>query len=364
MNVTFNKDLQRLNTFGMKVRAAKYIEYDDPCELPAIFGTGDNPQPILNVGEGSNLLFTADFPGTILHSKIEGIDILEDRSEGDRVLVRVGAGVKFDDFCDWAARKGLWGVENLSAIPGTVGASAVQNVGAYGVEAGDAIVEVECYDVQADAFVTIPAADCAFAYRDSMFKHNRGRYVVCYVVFSLTGEFCPQLEYGNLRTEVERNVENSVPTSDPYSPLFGSNSAMPLNPMLVRQTVQAIREQKLPDPAHIGSAGSFFKNPIVSTAKYQAVLDIVRAERGDGAEVPHYDLPDGMVKIPAAFLIEYCGFKGYAFGGAAVWKSQPLVLVNFSGGATPDEVLRLEKLIVDTIFNKFEVQLSPEVDHI
>ena len=360
-----DKDLSRLNTFGMKVRAERYIEYDDPSDLEKI-PWGSLPKPFLHIGEGSNLLFTGNFPGTVVRSKVDGIEVLEKFSAGDEVFVRVGAGVSFDDFCHWAARKGLWGVENLSAIPGTVGASPVQNIGAYGVEAADVIQSVECYDFLDRKFIVISAQDCEFAYRDSFFKHNRGRYIVCRVLFRLTAQFSPQLEYGALRAEVERNVENSSVLADPYNPLFGKDASwtMPLDVMLVRSTVIAIREAKLPDPARIGSAGSFFKNPVVSAQDYAKVLEKVRAERGAGAEVPHYDLPDSTVKIPAAFLIDFCGFKGYALGGAAVWSRQPLVIVNATGKATPQDVLRLEKLIVDTVKEKFNVELSPEVDHI
>ena len=359
-----NKDISRLNTFGMKVRAAMFIEYDCPEDMLRI-DWESLPQPILPVGECSNLLFTGDFRGTLLRSRVDGIHVDEGRSGGNEVFVRVGSGVGMDEFCQWAALKGLWGPENLSGIPGTVGASAVQNVGAYGVEACDVIDLVECFDIQDRTFVSFTNEECAFGYRDSFFKQNRGRYVILEVVYRLSGDFLPRLDYGNLRSEVDRNVELSMPASDPYRPLFGTGlgSQMPLSSMLVRDTVKAIRETKLPNPDKVGSAGSFFKNPVVEKAVFDRV-EAVASGLGSGAVVPHFDLPDGKVKIPAAWLIDVCGFKGCRRGGAAVWEKQPLVIVNATGRAVPEEILSLEKEIVTRVFETFGVKLSPEVDHI
>lgn len=365
-----NKDISRLNTFRMKVKAALYLEYDYQEDLLKIDWSA-LPQPVIQIGSGSNLLFTGDFSGTLMHSKVDGIHVVEERSCGNEVFVRAGAGIEMDELCHWAALKGLWGPENLSGIPGCVGASAVQNVGAYGVEAGDVIDSVECFDIQAGKFVQLSASDCAFAYRDSMFKHNRGRYVITNVVFRFSGEFLPRLDYGNLRSEVERNVELSKPTSDPYNPLFAGTPGrtMPLTPMLVRNTVRIIREAKLPDPKKTGSAGSFFKNPVVSAEIYAGVeAAAVKLSTANGGpsevKVPHFDLPDAMVKVPAAWLIDRCALKGSAVGGAAVWEKQPLVIVNATGKATPEDVLALEKKIIDTVRDTFGITLSPEVDHI
>lgn len=358
-------DLSGRNTFGMKVRAARYVEYDNALDLKdmdwaALKGCS------LHIGEGSNLLFTGDYPGTVLRSRIKGKEVL-DRSAGDDIFVRVGAGEVMDDFIHWAAMKGLWGVENLSAIPGSVGASAVQNVGAYGVQAGELIDSVECFDTETGEFVTLSAAECSFAYRDSLFKHNRGRYVVVYVIYHLYQDFRPCLEYGNLREEVERNVELVHVSSNPYQPALDPMKLvpdMPLTPMLVRDTVKIIRESKLPDPSRIGSAGSFFKNPVVEASVYEHVCEVCRESRGADATVPHYDLPDGLVKIPAAWLIDFCGFKGAEQGGASVWAKQPLVIVNTEGKATPEDVITLENRIIDTIRSRFGITLEAEVDHI
>lgn len=355
---TKDKNLRNLNTFGLKIRAARYVEYDNAADLAGI-EWGSFPRPVLPVGEGSNLLFTGDFPGTVLHSRIKGIEEVEERSSGDDVFVRVGSGVKWDEFCDWAAHKGLWGPENLSAIPGTVGAAPVQNIGAYGAEAADIIDSVECYDIENAVFVTKTAEECAFGYRDSFFKHNKERYIVTYVTFHLFGDFRPRLEYAHLKEEVERNAEIYKTDTDPYKPVYETRwmPSMPISPSLVRDTVKIIRESKLPDPSKVGSAGSFFKNPVVSREKYGQVA-------AAAGEVPHYDLPDGTVKIPAAWLIESCGLKGLELGKAAVWSRQPLVIVNAHGEATPEDILNLEAHIVEKVKDTFGITLAPEVDHI
>jgi len=360
-----NYKLKDLNTFGLKARAAKYVRYDAPEDLLNI-DWSSLPAPILPLGQGSNLLFTADFPGTVLHSHIEGIDILQERCSGDDVFVHAGAAVVWDELCAWAARKGFWGPENLSAIPGTVGAAPVQNVGAYGVEAADIIDSVECFDIPSRKFVVLTPEQCAWDYRDSFFKHNRGRYVVTGVVFHFRTDFTPRLEYGNLREEVERNVELCHTSSDPYLPVLETRIGceLPVNPQLVRDTVKIIREVKLPNPRKVGSAGSFFKNPVVGADVYEKALAVVSSSRGEGAQMPHYDLPDGSVKIPAAFLIDFCGLKSASVGGAALWQNQPLVIVNTNGKASSEDILALEKIIVDKVAATFGIKLVPEVDHI
>lgn len=348
---TTDRDIRNLNTLGIGGKAALFIEYTSPSDLLSIDWDGLK-MPVRSIGEGSNILFTKDFGGTLLHSAIRGIDVDRERSSEDELFVCVGAGERMDDFCRWAAGKGYWGPENLSGIPGSVGASAVQNVGAYGVEAADIIGTVECFDIQERRFVTFSAEDCRFGYRDSVFKHSGGRYIVVAVVFRLRTDFCPRLEYGALREEVERNVELFQPSANPYEPLFSAgkpSAILPLTPGLVRETVLVIREGKLPDVRKTGSAGSFFKNPVVG----EVVPD-----------APHYDLPDGKVKIPAAWLIDNCGLKGYRIGSAAVWEKQPLVIVNADGKATAEDILSLEKHIVDTVRDRFDITLEPEVEHI
>ena len=340
IKTSYYQDLTKMNTFGMKVKARCFIEYDSVADLVDI-EFEELARPVLHIGGGSNLLFTDDFKGTVLHSKVNFIEIL------DNGLVSVGAGVVFDDFCAWAAKEGLWGVENLSYIPGEVGASAVQNIGAYGVEVKDVIRTVYCYDTVEEEFVSFDVSECGYGYRDSIFKDPeiKGRYVVTHVVFALSREPMPRLEYGHLREAVE------------------AAGAM-LTPELIRKVIIKIRKEKLPEPSVMGSAGSFFKNPVNSAEHFQKIESAAKAEFGAEYKVPHYDLPDGMVKVPAAWMIEQCGWKGRRSGGAAVWEKQPLVIVNYTGEAYPEEIVGLEKRIVASVKAKFGVDLHPEVDHI
>ena len=341
----YYKDLTKMNTFGMKVKARCFIEYDSVADLVDI-EFEELARPVLHIGGGSNLLFTDDFKGTVLHSKIDFIEILDEPS--NEVLVSVGAGVVFDDFCAWAAKEGLWGVENLSYIPGEVGASAVQNIGAYGVEVKDVIRRVYCYDTVEEEFVNFSVEECGYGYRDSIFKDPevKGRYIVTHVVFALSRVPQPKLEYGHLK--------------DAFAEVASSS----LTPDLIRKTIIKIRKEKLPEPSVKGSAGSFFKNPVISMADFQRIEASAKAELGADYKVPHYDLPDGTVKVPAAWMIEQCGWKGKRSGGAAVWDKQPLVIVNHTGEAYPEEIVGLEKRIIASVRTKFGVELSHEVEHV
>jgi UDP-N-acetylmuramate dehydrogenase len=324
----------------MKVKARCFIEYDSVADLVDI-EFEELARPVLHIGGGSNLLFTDDFKGTVLHSKIDFIEIL------DGGLVSVGAGVVFDDFCAWAAKEGFWGVENLSHIPGEVGASAVQNIGAYGVEVKDVIHKVYCYDTQEEEFVSFSVEECGYGYRDSIFKKPeiKGRYIVTHVVFALSREPRPVLDYGHLKEAVEALQQE-------------------ITPALIRKVIIKIRKEKLPEPSVMGSAGSFFKNPVISLEHFQRIEAAAKAEHGPDCKVPHYDLPDGLVKVPAAWMIEQCGWKGRRSGGAAVWEKQPLVIVNYTGEAYPEEIIGLERRITASVKDKFGVELHPEVDHI
>ena len=345
IKTNYYQDLTKMNTFGMKVKARCFIEYDSVADLVDI-EFEELARPVLHIGGGSNLLFTDDFKGTVLHSKINFIEILENG------LVSVGAGVVFDDFCAWAAKEGLWGVENLSYIPGEVGASAVQNIGAYGVEVKDVIRTVYCYDTVEEEFVSFDVSECGYGYRDSIFKDPeiKGRYIVTHVVFELSNTPQPKLEYGHLREAV--------------AAIVGESSSSKLTPELIRKVIIKIRKEKLPEPSVMGSAGSFFKNPVVPAEHFQKIESAAKAELGADYKVPHYDLPDGMVKIPAAWMIEQCGWKGRRSGGAAVYDKQPLVIVNYTGEAYPEEIIGLEKRIIASVKAKFDVELNPEVDHI
>ena len=388
IKTSYYQDLTKMNTFGMKVKARCFMEYDSVADLVDI-EFEELARPVLHIGGGSNLLFTDDFKGTVLHSKINFIEILDEcqciteapshsvgpspypgvgkcllhtngtssndvdstdagtKDASDSVMVSVGAGVVFDDFCDWAAKEGLWGVENLSHIPGEVGASAVQNIGAYGVEVKDVIRKVYCYDTQEEEFVHFDVEECGYGYRDSIFKDPeiKGRYIVTHVVFALSREPMPKLDYGHLKDAVDA---------------AGSD----LTPSLIRKVIIRIRKEKLPEPSAVGSAGSFFKNPVISAEHFARIEAAAKAEHGADYNVPHYDLPDDMIKVPAAWMIEQCGWKGRRSGGAAVWEKQPLVIVNYTGEAYPEEITGLEKRIIASVKAKFGVDLHPEVEHI
>ena len=333
-----------MNTFGMKVKARCFIEYDSVADLVDI-EFEELARPVLHIGGGSNLLFTDDFKGTVLHSKINFIEIISETS--DKVLVSVGAGVVFDDFCEWAAKEGLWGVENLSYIPGEVGASAVQNIGAYGVEVKDVIKTVYCYDTVDEEFVNFDVEDLEYGYRDSAFKDPevKGRYIVTHVVFALSRTPQPKLDYGHLKEAVEA-------------------TGAELTTLLIRKVIIKIRKEKLPEPSVMGSAGSFFKNPVISAEHFARIEAAAKAELGADYKVPHYDLPDGTVKVPAAWMIEQCGWKGKRSGNAAVYDKQPLVIVNYTGEAYPEEIISLERRIIASIKAKFDIILHPEVEHI
>ena len=351
INTTYYQDLTKMNTFGMKVKARCFMEYDSVADLVDI-EFEELARPVLHIGGGSNLLFTDDFKGTILHSKINFIEILEEVHRGDPhepsvVLVSVGAGVVFDDFCAWAAKEGLWGVENLSYIPGEVGASAVQNIGAYGVEVKDVIHKVYCYDTIEEEFVSFGVEECEYGYRDSIFKDPevKGRYIVTHVVFALSRTPQPRLEYGHLKAAVE-------------------SAGSELTAALIRKVIIKIRKEKLPEPSVMGSAGSFFKNPVISAEHFSRIEAAAKSELGAEYKVPHYDMSDGTVKVPAAWMIEQCGWKGRRSGGAAVYDKQPLVIVNYTGDAYPEEIIGLERRIIASVKAKFDIDLHPEVEHI
>lgn len=335
-----NYDLSDRNTFAMKVRCGVFMEYTAADDIPFLISSIRKEIERFHIGGGSNLLFTGDFPGVVLHSAIKGMDIIEE-SPG-KVTVRVGAGETMDDFIRWACDRELWGVENLSGIPGEVGASAVQNVGAYGTEACDAIVSVHAFDEVEHDFVTFSKDECEYAYRDSLFKHpdEKGRYIIHAVDYALSPIPSPNLSYPALAR------------------LFEGRNQAELTPHDIRKAVIATRDSKLPDPARVPSAGSFFKNPVISDSHF---AEICEAE--SDCQVLHYKV-DGGHKIPAAWLIDRCGWKGYSEGNVAVWHLQPLVIVNPERKASPEEVINLEKKIIASVRERFGINLTPEVEHI
>ena len=324
---------------------------EDHCVFPQSQDAMDIVHALLRRMDGANLLLR-----TPVH-RIETPDQVGGDGEnipagGDRnvmpgltghLLVRVAAGVVFDDFCAWAAAEGLWGPENLSLIPGEVGASAVQNIGAYGVEAKDIIDTVHAFDRQERRFVDIPGADCGYGYRTSRFKTDwKGRYIITAVTFRLSTVPQPKLDYGGVR--------KALGDREP-------------SPQVIRDTIIGIREQKLPDPKEIGSAGSFFCNPVIEREHFERIVAIAKAENGPEYEVPHYEVGE-KVKVPAAWMIDQCGFKGMRLGGAQVYPKQPLVIVNATGTATPEEIVALEQRVIGTIKDKYGIELHPEVEHV
>jgi len=383
-------DLSRRNTFGMKVSCRLYVEVTEPEDLLSL-DFDAFPQPLFVMGGGSNLLFTGNFPGTVLHLSNKGYTVMSaDEVSGmhdqpscvmpgltGHLLVTVGAGVVFDDFCAWAASEGLWGPENLSLIPGEVGASAVQNIGAYGVEAKDIIDTVHAFDRTTRTFVDIPGSACGYGYRTSLFKTAwKGRYIITAVTFCLSTTPQPKLDYGGVRKALEARfpvkpgmTEVSVmPDRSTSVTPDRSTSVMPdlighLNPQMIRETIIGIRREKLPDPEEIGSAGSFFCNPVIEREHFERIVALAKEENGPEYEVPHYVVGE-RVKVPAAWMIDQCGFKGIRLGGAQVYPKQPLVIVNATGDATPEEIIALEQRVIDTIRAKYDIELHPEVEHV
>lgn len=336
-----NYSLLEHNTFGIDAKCERFIEYASNEEAQMVAEVLRGANEYLIIGGGSNLLLTKDYQGIVvtpatMQNVADGIEILN-----DGVSIRCWAGLVFDDVVAFATSKGLYGMENLSLIPGEVGASAVQNIGAYGAEAKDVIESIEAVEIVTGKVVTISAADCNYAYRQSIFKHEwKNKYLITHVTYRLSSTFTPHLDYGNIRAELEKK-RIVTPTAQQ-----------------LRDTIIEIRNEKLPDPKVEGNAGSFFMNPIVDKKKYQEL-----AARYD--KMPHYVVEDtnGEVayKIPAGWMIDQCGWKGKTLGKAGVHAKQALVLVN-RGGATGADITHLMKTIQDDVKRTFGIELHPEVN--
>lgn len=324
------------NTFGMDVKASVFIEYASVEELKEVLSLYVKDNQWLHIGKGSNLLFTGDFSGIILHSAIKGYEVIhEDTNE---VVVRVGAGEVWDDFVAMTVENEWYGAENLSLIPGEVGASAVQNIGAYGVEAKDLIVGVEAIEVSTGKESIFKNEECGYAYRESVFKSLlKYQYLVTHVSYRLKKTPCYHLDYGNIRLELEKQKARLTLAN-------------------VRQAIISIREAKLPDPKLQGNAGSFFMNPVISRKHFEALLV-------DYPLMPHYEVDAESIKIPAAWMIDQCGWKGKRLGRAGVHDKQALVLVNL-GGAVGAEVIALSEAIQKSVYEKFGINILPEVNFI
>ena len=337
MRIEAHCPLQEKHTFHLPVKARYYVEYDTVDELCAFLK--DSPlsrqYPLYHIGGGSNLLFLHDYAGVILHSAIRYIETLSEDS--DSLVLRVGAGVVWDDFVAYCVGQNWGGVENLSLIPGEVGASAVQNIGAYGVEVKDVIEKVETIDIHTAQPRVFTQEECAYGYRDSIFKNRyRGEYIVTAVQYRLQKKATLRLDYGNLREAVSKCA----------SPTLAD----------VRRAVVEIRRSKLPDPDEIGNAGSFFKNPVVPVAHYEAL-------KKRFPDMPHYPVDEQRVKLPAGWLIDRAGWRGKSHGGAGVYEKQSLVLVN-RGTATVGDITGLADEIVRSIKATYDIELSPEVNYI
>jgi len=327
--------LQKHHTFGTKATAKYYFEFTEKEDLEGFISTTNewNDLPILILGEGSNLLFVNNFDGLIINPNLPGIKIAhEDRNN---IWLEVGAGVVWDDLVEYAVFNGWGGIENLSLIPGKVGAAAVQNIGAYGMEIQYRIESVTGFDLESQTEYTLDAADCQYAYRDSIFKNQlKDRFIITSVSLKLDKfpEFI--LNYGDLKAETEK---------------LGA-----VNLRNIRQAVIGIRESKLPDPKVFGNAGSFFKNPIIKTSLAELLLATY-------PNMPHYPAPEGETKLAAGWLIEQCGWKGFRREDAGVHEKQALVLINY-GNATGKEIFDLSEEIKQSVQKKFGVELEREVN--
>ena len=320
------------NTFGIDVTAARFLEYGSEDELRELIAAGQVVAPWLHIGGGSNLLFIKDYEGTVLHSRIGGLEVTSEDEE--HVWVRVGAGVVWDDFVAWCVKRHWYGAENLSLIPGEVGASAVQNIGAYGVEVKDLITSVETINMAREKRI-YGVDECGYSYRRSLFKQPEMKAVfVTYVNFCLSKREHYTLDYGTIRQELEKYPVLNLET--------------------LRRVIIDIRQSKLPDPKVLGNAGSFFMNPIVERGQFEALQKLY-------PNMPHYIIDNEHVKIPAGWMIEQCGWKGKTLGRAGVHHKQALVLVN-KGGADGKEVLALCQQIQLDVQAKFGIAIHPEVN--
>lgn len=336
MQVVSDFNLKHYNTFGIDAKCSLFIEFDSVEELPAVLGLiRERTGRLLILGGGSNLLLTSDFDGVVVHPAIKGYD---SNVVDDNVFVRAGCGMIWDELVEICVAQGWHGIENLSLIPGTVGASAVQNIGAYGVEAKDVIDFVEVVDIFTGEQLRLSCSECDYGYRHSRFKSEWcNRFIITHVTYKLSKTFTPKTDYGNIQKELQERGIPGEPT-----------------PSELREVIIAIRRAKLPDPEVEGNAGSFFMNPVVDTEKYKELLCHY-------PNMPHYTIDAGHEKIPAGWLIEQCGWKGRTLGRAGVHDKQALVLVN-KGGATGAEVLRLCDAVRKDVYERFGIEIVPEAN--
>lgn len=339
-----------INTFGIDARCTRLLEFSSVEELRNHWqeiAEARRQGNLLIIGRGSNLLPTGDYDGLVVRSRIMGRSLIAPDK------IEVGSGETVDDIIAWSIAQGLYGMENLSIIPGEVGASAVQNIGAYGVEAKDFIVSLHALDIETGGIVEITNAECEYGYRQSRFKKDwKNRFIITDVTYQLSTTFTPHLDYGNIRKVLEeKGISCDIKDGR-------------LTAQLLRDTIIDIRNAKLPDYEVEGNAGSFFMNPIVSKEKFEELL-------AKYPNMPYYPVSssapsigragEGAVKLPAGWLIDQCGWKGKTLGRAGVHDKQALVLVN-KGGATGEEVVALCRQVQKDVLERFGVEIHPEVN--
>jgi len=332
LNIRQEVQLIPYNTFGVPAIASVFVEADHAVELAAFVQSFPDSSAVLVLGGGSNVLLASEHYDVVIRPVMKGIKVISETD--DYVLVRAGAGEVWDDFVCWCVNHHYAGVENLSNIPGTVGACPVQNIGAYGVEAKDVIKTVEAIEQTTGKTVAFNNRQCGFDYRDSFFKKNRGKFIITAVRFKLSKHFEPNIKYAGLETELSR-----------HTPVTIEN---------VRQAVINIRSRKLPDSEKLGNAGSFFKNPTIDAGKMNEINQMY-------PQAPLHPVSHGTWKISAAWMIQQCGWKGVRVGNVGVHSLQPLVIVNY-GGATGKEILNFARKIIESVNNQFGIELEPEVN--
>lgn len=330
-----NTSLKPFNTFGIDVNAAEFATFKTIDELKSVLQERNQNLPLLILGGGSNILFTKQVDALVLKNELFGMEIIQETA--DFVDLKVGAGTVWHEFVLHTIRQGWGGVENLSLIPGSVGASPMQNIGAYGAEIKDVFVSLEALEIASLNLRTFDKTSCAFGYRESVFKKElKGKYIITAVTYRLSKKPEFNTGYGAIQTELD------------------AAGVKELSVKAISDAVIAIRQSKLPDPKFLGNAGSFFKNPVVGQTQFSSIFE-------KNPTMPNYPQPDGTVKLAAGWLIEQAGLKGYRAGNCGVHEKQALVLVNY-GGASGTEIYELSELIINTVREKFGVVLEREVN--
>lgn len=335
MTILSDYSLKHLNTFGVEAKAKYFVEINQEQDLVDLFAKSlfKNEKKLI-LGGGSNILFTKDYDGLVIKISIKGISVKQNNND---IWVTAGAGEVWNDLVQYCIKNNYAGIENLSLIPGNVGASPVQNIGAYGVEIKDVLFECNAFQIATGQFRVFSNADCHFSYRESVFKSSlKGQYIITSVTYKLSKKAHLKTHYGAVNTELANRGINEPTISD------------------VSKVISEIRINKLPDPSTIGNAGSFFKNPIISTKEFEIITK-------NHIDIPHYPADKNLVKLAAGWLIEQCGFKGLTIGNTGTWKNQALVLVNH-GKANGQEIFDFSESIIQSVFDRFGVKLEREVN--